>query len=173
MWLDIVDRQKLVELAYQRGNELKLNNKNYRVYAETFFEKEYCDDVGSGDVTSNSVLTKNEPRSAFLVIKTDGVISGLEEVCWFLRKHGLTATFYTKDGSDVKKGETVLKLKGGQKDILATERIALNVLQRMSGIATETKRLTTLLKGYNTRIAATRKTLFRYFDKKAVFSGAV
>ncbi|PVX24046.1 MAG: nicotinate-nucleotide diphosphorylase (carboxylating) [Candidatus Bathyarchaeum sp.] len=171
MWLEIVDRQKFVELAYQRGNELNLSNKNYRVYVETFFEKEYQDDVGCGDVTSNSVLTKNEFRSAFLIIKTDGVISGLEEVCWFLRKHGLTVTFYTKDGSDVEKGETVLKLGGGQKDILATERIALNVLQRMSGIATETKRLTHLLKDYNTRIAATRKTLLRYFDKKAVFFG--
>jgi nicotinate-nucleotide pyrophosphorylase (carboxylating) len=171
MWLDIVDRQKLVELAYQRGNELNLKNENYRVYAETFFENEYREDVGAGDITSNSVLTKNAPRSAFLVIKTDGVISGLEEVSWFLRKHELTVTVYTKDGSDVQKGETVLKLEGGQKDILTTERIALNVLQRMSGIATETKRLTCFLKDYNTRVAATRKTLLRYFDKKAVFSG--
>ena len=166
-----LDRQKLVELAYQRGNELNLKNNIYRLYAETFFEKEYSDDVGDGDVTSNSVLTKNEHRFAFLIIKTDGVISGLEEVSWFFRKHGLKVTLYTKDGSDVQKGETVLKLEGGQKDILAVERIALNLLQRMSGIATETKRLTCLLNGYDSRIAATRKTLLRYFDKKAVFSG--
>jgi nicotinate-nucleotide pyrophosphorylase (carboxylating) len=171
MWLDIVDRQKLVELAYQKGNQLNLDHEKYHAYAEAFFEKEYYDDVADGDLTSASVLTKNVPRSAFLIIKKDGVVSGLEEVSWFLRKHGLTVTVFVKDGSDVQRGETVLKIDGGQKDILATERIALNVLQRMSGIATETKRLTRLLKDYNTRIAATRKSLLRYFDKKAVFSG--
>ena len=166
-----MDRQKLVELAYQRGNELTFDNGDYLAYAEAFFEREYRDDVGRGDVTSNSVLTKNKAISAFLTIKTDGIVSGLEEVSWFLRNHGLTVTVYTQDGSDVQKGETVLKLEGGQKEILATERIALNLLQRMSGIATETKRLTYLLKDYNTKVAATRKTLLRYFDKKAVFSG--
>jgi nicotinate-nucleotide pyrophosphorylase (carboxylating) len=68
-------------------------------------------------------------------------------------------------------GDTILEVQGGQKDILAAERIALNVMQRMSGIATETKRLTDQLKGYSTRVAATRKTVLRYLDKKAVFLG--
>jgi len=171
MWLDILDRQKLVEIAYQKGTELNLKNKNYLRWIDSFFTKEYSDDVGAGDVTIKAVLTKNEPRTAFLQAKASGVIGGIEEVSWFLRKHQLEVKVHTKDGQNVLKGEIVLEIQGKQKDVLATERIALNVLQRMSGIATETKRLTGLLKGYRTRVAATRKTVLRYLDKKAVYLG--
>jgi nicotinate-nucleotide pyrophosphorylase (carboxylating) len=171
MWTDILERQKLVEIAYQKGKELNLANKNYLNWIEAFFAKEYRDDVGAGDITSKAVLTKNESRTAFLKAKTSGVIGGIEEVCWFLRKHCLDVKVHKKDGEEALRGETVLEIQGGQKDILATERIALNVLQRMSGIATETKRLTYLLKDYSTMIAGTRKTVLRYLDKKAVFLG--
>ena len=171
MWTDVLDRQKLVETAYQKGKELNLNNKNYLNWLDAFFDKEYSDDVGAGDITSEAVLPKNEPITAFLKAKASGIIGGIEEVRWFLRKHHLDVKAYSKDGEDVLNGETILEIQGGQKDILATERIVLNVLQRMSGVATETKRLTDSLNGYTTRIAATRKTLLRYLDKKAVFLG--
>jgi nicotinate-nucleotide pyrophosphorylase (carboxylating) len=171
MWTDVLDRQKLVENAYQKGKGLNLKNKNYRNWLTAFFDKEYVDDVGAGDVTSEAVLTKNKPRKAVLKAKESGVIGGIEEVSWFLRKHSLEAKICTKDGYEIRKGETILEVQGGQKDILSTERIGLNVLQRMSGIATETKRLSDLLKGYTTRVAATRKTPLRYLDKKAVFLG--
>jgi nicotinate-nucleotide pyrophosphorylase (carboxylating) len=169
MWLDALDRQKLVELAYQKGKELTLANENYLRWLDAFFEKEYCDDVGAGDITSKAVLAENKSRKAFLKAKQAGVIAGIEEVSWFLRKHGLEVKVYIKDGKQVLGGETVLEIQGTQKDILATERIALNVLQRMSGIATETKHLAELLKDSGTRIAATRKAPLRYLDKKAVF----
>ena len=171
MWLDVLDRQKLVEFAYQKGKELTLNNKNYLSWLESFFDKEYADDIGAGDITSEAVLAKNKPRKAFLKAKQSGVIGGIEEVRWFLRKHRLDVKVCIKDGEEALQEETILEVQGGQKDILATERISLNILQRMSGVATETKRLTDLLKGYNTRIAATRKTPLRYLDKKAVFLG--
>ena len=171
MWTDVLDRQKLVETAYQKGKKLALTNKYYLEWITTFFAKEYSDDVGAGDITSKAVLKKNEPRKAFLKAKASGTIAGIEEVTWFLRKHRLTVTVYKKDGEEALRGETVLEIRGKQNDILATERIALNVLQRMSGIATETKHLTDLLTGYNTQVAATRKTLLRYLDKKAVFLG--
>jgi nicotinate-nucleotide pyrophosphorylase (carboxylating) len=171
MWLDALDRQKLVEIAYQKGKELNLNNKYYLSWLETFFDKEYVDDVGARDITSETVLAKNNPRKAVLKSKQSGVIGGIEEVSWFLRKHCLAVKVCIKDGEEALKGETILDIRGGQKDILATERIALNVLQRMSGIATETRHLTDLLKDYNTRIAATRKAPLRYLDKKAVFLG--
>jgi len=171
MWTDALDRQKLVEIAYQKGKELDLNNKNYLSWLETFFDKEYVDDIGAGDITSEAVLAKNKPRKAVLKSKQSGVVGGIEEVSWFLRKHRLEVNVCSKDGEEALEGETILEIQGGQKDILATERIGLNVLQRMSGVATETKRLIDLLKGYNTRIAATRKTPWRYLDKKAVFLG--
>ncbi len=171
MWLDVLDRQKLVEFAYQKGKELNLNNEHYLSWLETFFDKEYADDVGAGDITSKAVLAKNKPRKAFLKAKQSGVIGGIEEVSWFLRKHRLQVKVCIEDGKEALEGETILEVHGGQKDILATERIGLNILQRMSGVATETKRLADLLKDYNTRIAATRKTPLRYLDKKAVFLG--
>jgi nicotinate-nucleotide pyrophosphorylase (carboxylating) len=171
MWLDVLDRQKVVEFAYQKGKELNLNNKNYLNWLDAFFEKEYRDDVGTEDITSEAILAKNKPRKVVLKAKQSGVIGGIEEVSMFLRKHRLEVKVCIKDGEEALEGETILEIKGGQKDILATERIALNVLQRMSGVATETKRLTDLLKAHNTRIAATRKTLLSYLDKKAVFLG--
>jgi len=171
MWTDALDRQKLVEIAYQKGKELNLNNKHYLSWLETLFDKEYVDDVGAGDITSEAVLAKNKPRKAVLNAEESGILGGIEEVSWFYRKHRLEVNVCIKDGEEALEGETILEVQGGQKDILATERIGLNVLQRMSGVATETKRLTDLLKGYNTRIAATRKTPLRYLDKKAVFLG--
>ena len=171
MWLDALDRQKLVELAYQKGKELTLANENYLCWLEAFFEKEYRDDVGAGDITSTALLAENKPRKAFLKAKQAGVIAGIEEVSWLLRRHSLEVKVCIKDGKQILAGETVLEIQGTQKDILATERITLNVLQRMSGIATETKHLAELLKDSGTRIAATRKALLRYLDKKAVFLG--
>ncbi len=166
-----MDRQKLVNLAYQKGNNLTLNNSNYRNWLEAFFERETNDDIGAGDITSQTILTENKPRKAFLNAKEAGVIGGIEEVSWFLREHNLEVKVCIKDGQEVLGGETILEIQGKQKDILATERIALNLLQRMSGIASETKRLVDIVKNYGTRIAATRKAPLRYLDKKAVFLG--
>lgn len=171
MWTDILDRQKVVQIAYQKGTELNLNNKNYLRWIGSFFTKEYNDDVGAGDITSKAILTKNEPKTALLKAKAAGVIGGIEEVTWFLRMHNLNIKVYKKDGANALRGETILEIQGYQKTILAIERIVLNVMQRMSGIATETKRLVDLVKGYNTWISATRKTVLKYIDKKAIFLG--
>lgn len=166
-----MDREKLVELAYQKGKELNLSNKNYLGWLERFFEQEYRDDIGSGDITSEAVLAKNKRGRAVLKAKQSGIMGGVEEASWFYKKHGLDVKVYAQDASQITKGKTILEVYGRQKDILAAERIGLNVLQRMSGIATETRLLVDLLKGYRTRIAAIRKTLWRYLDKKAVFLG--
>ncbi len=171
MWFDVLNRKKVVELAYQKGRELDLNNKAYLSWLEGFFEREYNDDVWAGDITSELILPENKPRQPLLKAMESGVIGGIDEVSWFLRKHSLQVKACLKDGEESLEGDTILVVQGGQKDILATERIALNILQRMSGIATETKRLINLVSDYATRIAATRKTPLRYLDKKAVFLG--
>ncbi len=171
MWLDVLEREKLVELAYQKGNKLTLSNPKYVSWLDAFFSREYTDDVLTGDITSNSILTKNKPTTAFLYAKSSGVIAGLEETSWFLKKNSLEVEAHVTDGQTINKGDLVLTLQGEQKATLSTERICLNVLQRMSGIATETKNLVDSLNNFKTRIAATRKTLLRYLDKKAVFLG--
>jgi len=166
-----LDREKLVEQAYQRGKELNLRNKNYLSWLEKFFDQEYREDVGSGDITSEAILTKNRHGRAVLIAKQSGIIGGVEEASWFFKRHGLEVKIYAQDAKEIQRGNSILEVYGGQKDILATERTGLNVLQRMSGIATETSYLVDLLRGYKTRIAAIRKTLWRYLDKKAVFLG--
>jgi nicotinate-nucleotide pyrophosphorylase (carboxylating) len=166
-----LQREKLVEQAYQKGNELSLSNKNYLNWLETFFEQEYVEDVGQGDITSQAVLTTNKRGKAALRTKQEGVIAGIEEVGWFFKRHGLKVKIHVKDADKVKKGDTILEVYGKQRDILATERISLNVMQRMSGITTETRKLVNLIEGFKTRIAATRKTLWKYLDKKAVYLG--
>lgn len=171
MWTDTLEREKLVELAYQRGKELNLSNKNYLSWLERFFDQEYRDDVRSGDITSDAILTKNKHGKAVLKAKQTGIIGGVEEVSWFYKKHGLEVKIYAQDARGIQKENTILEVSGRQKDILATERIGLNVLQRMSGIATETRYLVDLLRDYKTKIAATRKTHLKHLDKKAVFLG--
>lgn len=166
-----MDRAKLVELAYQRGKDLSLSNKNYLGWLEKFFDQEYKEDIGSGDITSEVVLAKNKLGRAFLKAKQSGIVGGIEEASWFYKKHGLKVKTLAEDAKTIKKGDTILEVHGGLKDILATERIGLNVMQRTSGIATETKHLVDLLRDYKTRVAATRKTHWRYLDKKAVFLG--
>ena len=164
-------RSKLIEAAYQRGNELTISNEFYFRWLEQFFDREYREDVGNRDLTSEALLISDRKGSARLKSKHTGLIGGVEEVSWFFKKHGLEANVHVKDGEEVQKRGTVLEVSGARKNLLATERIGLNVLQRMSGIATETRNLVELIKRYKTRIAATRKTTLRYLDKKAVFLG--
>jgi nicotinate-nucleotide pyrophosphorylase (carboxylating) len=171
MWTNTLDRGKIVEKAYQRGEDLTLNNRNYLRWLTEFFDQEYREDVRTGDVTSESVLPKNKLGKAILKAKQSGVIGGVEEVSWFFKRHGLKVKVFTQDGEEIRKGSTILDVYGSQRDILTTERISLNAVQRMSGIATETRILVDLLRNYKTRVAATRKTHWRYLDKKAVFLG--
>jgi len=166
-----LDREKLVELAYQRGKELSLNNREYLGWLQKFFSLEYRGDIGSGDVTSEAILTEGKHGKAVLRAKDPGIIGGVEEVSWFYEKHGLDVKVCAQDAEKILKGNIILEVYGREREILATERIGLNVLQRMSGIATETRHLVDLIRGCETRIAAIRKTLWRYLDKKAVFLG--
>ena len=123
MWFDVLDRQKLVELTYQKGNKLTLRNEKYLGWLDGFFSREYRDDVLTGDITSNSILTKNKPTTAFLYAKSLGVIAGLEETSWFLKQHGLEVKTHVTDGQSINKGDLVLTIQGGQKETLSTERI--------------------------------------------------
>jgi nicotinate-nucleotide pyrophosphorylase (carboxylating) len=166
-----LDRQKLVEQVYQKGGKLNIRNKAYLSWLEWFFNREYIEDVGKGDVTSLALLPKGKPGKAVLKTKNEGIVAGVEEVTWFLTKHGIKVKTHIPDGSRANIAAAILEVNGKQRDILATERISLNVMQRMSGIATETKHLGNLIKDSETKISATRKTQWRYLDKKAVYIG--
>jgi nicotinate-nucleotide pyrophosphorylase (carboxylating) len=130
------------------------------------------EDVGAGDITSNSIILDDLAAKAEIVCKSSlAVACGLQEAAMIFDICGCKSEILIRDGSKVKKGKAVMKLSGSARAILKAERVALNMIMRMSGIATETRRMTDLAKGIT--VLATRKTApgLRYFDKKAVVAG--
>jgi nicotinate-nucleotide pyrophosphorylase (carboxylating) len=134
-----------------------------------------AEDVGQGDVTSAAVVPTGLMVETVVVAKEAGVAAGIEEVGILAESLGLNATAQVADGETIRNGQTVLKISGDAQTILSAERTMLNLLSRMSGIATTTRRLVEKLQKANSpaRIAATRKTALGlgYFDKKAVLIG--
>jgi len=133
------------------------------------------EDLGKkGDITSNALFT-NQTANARIIAKEDCVVAGLEEARLLFTKIGITATLFIQDGSAVEKGKTVMEIYGSVRSILKGERLALNIIGRMSGIATETKKIVQRCKRINPKVmvAATRKTTpgFRSFEKKAIVLG--
>ncbi len=137
---------------------------------EAFLEE----DVGNGDITSDAVVDHGR-ASGTIVAKEKGVVAGAEVACEVFRMVGCDANARILDGDDILPGETVIEVEGEARDILRGERLALNILSRMSGIATATSHLVEEARRAkpDVEIAATRKTTpgFRYFEKLAVEIG--
>jgi nicotinate-nucleotide pyrophosphorylase (carboxylating) len=134
-----------------------------------------AEDVGQGDVTSAAVVPAGQTVDASVVAKEAGIAAGIEETVILAESLGLSVKAEVAEGQEAKKGQVLLKISGNAQTILSAERTMLNLLSRMSGIATTTRRLTEKLRKANltAKIAATRKTApgLAYFDKKAVLIG--
>jgi nicotinate-nucleotide pyrophosphorylase (carboxylating) len=133
-----------------------------------------AEDVGDGDITSD-LLVGEEKGQAVITAGEDCVLAGLEEAVELFRYVGMLVETDARDGRRVTKGQAVLRLSGPLRQVLRGERVALNFLMRMSGIATMTRSLVEECQKVNStvRIAATRKTTpgFRFYEKKAVRLG--
>lgn len=133
------------------------------------------EDISNEDVSTNSVMPEFQLGSVQLICKQDGVICGLWvfERTFKLLDENTQVTAYFKDGDEVKKGQLVAEITGDIRVLLSGERVALNYLQRMSGIATYTRKIVTLLEGSKTKLLDTRKTTpnMRIFEKYAVKVG--
>jgi nicotinate-nucleotide pyrophosphorylase (carboxylating) len=134
-----------------------------------------AEDVGQGDVTSVAVVPAGLTVEAVVVAKEAGIAAGIEETAILAESLGLSVKTKVVDGDEIKNGKVILRISGDAQAILSAERTMLNLLSRMSGIATTTRRLTEKLRKVNAtaKIAATRKTApgLLYFDKKAVLIG--
>ena len=146
-----------------------------RKILEEKFRKFVEEDVGHGDVTTFCTISQGIHVEAEAIVKENGTIAGIEEALVFAEAFGLQAESLVKDGSKVTSKTRVLHLEGDAATLLIVERTMLNLLSRMSGIATYTNRLVEKVRraGYKTAVAATRKTGLGlgYFDKKAVTLG--
>jgi nicotinate-nucleotide pyrophosphorylase (carboxylating) len=132
------------------------------------------EDLGDGDITSEALID-GEVAVAQIVCKEDCVLAGLRESEFLFTDQGLTCDCHSSDGDPIEKGTVVLTVRGDAAAIFKVERLALNILMRMSGIATLVADLSRRVREVNpdVRIAATRKTTpgFRIFEKRAVMLG--
>jgi nicotinate-nucleotide pyrophosphorylase (carboxylating) len=133
------------------------------------------EDIGDGDHTSDACIPENALGKAKLLVKEDGVIAGVDLALRIFNRvdSNLVVTTFITDGSDIHVGDIVLTVEGSSRSILKAERLVLNFMQRMSGIATRTRHLCRLIEGTNTKLLDTRKTtpLLREVEKMAVKLG--
>ena len=133
------------------------------------------EDIGDGDHTTLSTIPAKHSGQMHLLVKEDGVIAGIEAAKEILKivDTSIKVKVFLKDGQLVKKGDVAFILKGNTRKLVTAERLMLNVMQRMSGIATKTAYLQELCKGTKTKVIDTRKTTpgFRFFEKWAVVIG--
>ncbi len=133
------------------------------------------EDLGDGDHSSLACVPENAQGKATLFVKDDGVIAGVELAQLIFHRYDskLKMEIFINDGAEVKKGDIAFTLTGSSRSILATERLVLNFMQRMSGIATQTRQIVKLIEGTSVQLLDTRKTTpgIRYMEKWAVRIG--
>jgi nicotinate-nucleotide pyrophosphorylase (carboxylating) len=133
------------------------------------------EDIGSGDITTNSIIPADMTATASMIAKAPGVIAGLQVAEYAFRSLSPDIEWnpLINDGDRVQKGDYIVKIKGPYRALLTGERLALNFLQRMSGIATMTSKYVEAVKGFKTEILDTRKTVpgMRILDKYSVKIG--
>jgi nicotinate-nucleotide pyrophosphorylase (carboxylating) len=146
-----------------------------RKILEEKLRKMLAEDIGQGDITTPLIVPAETTAEAEVITKETGVVAGIEEGKILLESLGLKVQTLVTDGEKIKDKQVLMRISGDAKTILSTERTFINILSRMSGIATATRKLTEKIKnaGLKTRVACTRKTApgLLYFDKKAVLIG--
>jgi nicotinate-nucleotide pyrophosphorylase (carboxylating) len=140
-----------------------------------FILRSLNEDIGDGDHSSLACISAEATGKAKLLIKEKGVLAGLQvaKETFSLADKNLKLDIFIEDGAEIVPGDIAFLVSGSQHSILKCERLVLNIMQRMSGIATSTREYADRLKGLNTKILDTRKTTpgFRFIEKEAVRIG--
>jgi len=142
---------------------------------DLFIELALAEDVGDGDHSSLACVPNNVSGKAQMLIKEGGILAGIEIGVSIFKKVDtkLLVTVLLSDGTSVKQNDIAMTVEGSRQSILKAERLVLNIMQRMSGIATYTNKIVQLIDGTKTKVLDTRKTtpLFRTLEKQAVKIG--
>ncbi len=148
---------------------------NYEELLQLLIANALKEDIGDGDHSTLSCIDAAAKGKAVLKIKEDGILAGMKvaEAVFRFQQPDVVFTAFKQDGDTMQKGETAFEVEAKVHTILQCERLALNCMQRMSGIATLTKKYSEKLKGYSTKLLDTRKTTpnFRLLEKEAVIIG--
>ena len=146
-----------------------------KFYVEDHVKSALMEDIVYGDITTENLAGENDFLKAELNTRSEGVLCGCNvfKTVYKILSDDVKIKFYFKDGDIIKKGDKIADLEGPAKDLLMGERVSLNYIQRMSGIATETRKYQDAIAPYSAKIVDTRKTTpnFRAFEKYSVKVG--
>lgn len=146
-----------------------------RFYIEEHVREALKEDIGFGDITTENLAGEDDYLEGFLNTRSDGVLCGVDvfKTVYEMLSKDIKIKFYFKDGDRIKKGDKLADISGPAKELLMGERLSLNYIQRMSGIATETAKYQDAIAPYCAKIVDTRKTTpnFRAFEKYSVKTG--
>lgn len=162
----------IVKQYFDKSRFLTTKNKTYAETCLQLFDFQTKNDLVENDITSKIINGKYKDSKANIIAKQTGIVAGIEEVVFLIKKRtNLNIKIFIKDGIPIKEKDLLIELFGNPLEILKFERTVLNILQRMSGIATYTNFLIKK-NSLKTSLASTRKTLWGLLDKKAIFIGA-
>jgi nicotinate-nucleotide pyrophosphorylase (carboxylating) len=166
-------RGQRIEQALFRGGTLTLENPTYCRSVRTLTELLVQTDITPHDLTANALGMKERHASAAILAREGGVAAGLEEFALLLGANGVEVGFDKQDGDAIEPGDCLLHLEGEESRLLSLERVGLNLLQRMSGIASASRCLQERARRRSaaTRIVGTRKTPWGLLDKRALHLG--
>ena len=146
-----------------------------RFLIEEHVKQALAEDIGFEDITTDNLVKGEDTLECMLNSRTDGVFCGRDvfQTVFEILDKNIEIKFFFKDGDEIKKGDKLAEIKGSARAVLTGERTALNYVQRMSGIATETRKYQKAIEGYKANIVDTRKTTpcFRIFEKYSVKVG--
>lgn len=166
-------RKRRVEQALFRGAELTFANKEYLRTARAILTTLLEVDTLPRDSTVAALGLNNKRAAAKIIAREPGVAAGLAEYSWLFGRQGMNVILKKEDGDVINTGDALLRVEGPQSKILTFERVGLNLLQRLCGIATMTQRIQELVfqRCSATRITGTRKTPWGLLDKRALHLG--
>ena len=146
-----------------------------KLYMEDHIKAALKEDIGYGDITTENLADEKDYLKAELNTRSEGILCGCDvfKTVFHILSDNIKINFHFKDGDKIKKGDKIADISGPAKELLMGERVALNYIQRMSGIATETAKYPAAVSPYPAKIVDTRKTTpnFRMFEKYAVKTG--
>jgi nicotinate-nucleotide pyrophosphorylase (carboxylating) len=166
-------REEQVQRSMFRGASLHLENPEYLQAARAFLEELLLEDTRPRDLTVAALGIGSERAAGRILAKQTGIVAGIEEYRWLLGRGGISVKALKRDGDAIQRGDVLLEIGGERGALLSYERVGLNLLQRMSGIATMTHDLQERVRRRNpaTSVVGTRKTPWGLLDKRALHLG--
>lgn len=166
-------RDQRIERALFRGCSLTLDHHAYCHVVRILTEVLVQSDLDPDDLTARAMGMKARSASAAILARESGVLAGVEEFAFLMRAQGIEVAVEREDGDAINPGDALLRIEGDETKLLSLERVGLNLLQRMSGIATAARCLQERARRANscTRIVGTRKTPWGLLDKRALHLG--